>query len=172
MKHIIMYALKCRTLGAMSSRHCGQILLGGMANGINSQPEMIALFHYHIWYIRLVECYALLVSAECARKIRSTYNVTVCAVPVRKIGLLTRLGGLAMLTNNAHAHFLQENGRLYLWHSMEGVLDLCNRAVSEKPPHIFGPTLPTEYVTVFSRQTDAPEVRCGLTDTHTQTQLL
>ena len=31
---------------------------------------------------------------------------------------------------NAHARFLQE--RLYVWLSTEGVLDLCNRAVSEK----------------------------------------
>ena len=33
-------------------------------------------------YCILVECYALLASAECARKIISTYNVMVCAVPV------------------------------------------------------------------------------------------
>ena len=31
--------------------------------------------------------------------------------------------------------------------------------------------LPVEYVTEFSGQTDAPEVRCNLTDRHTQTQL-
>ena len=30
----------------------------------------------------LVECYTLLVSGECARKISSTYNIMVCAVPV------------------------------------------------------------------------------------------
>ena len=35
--------------------------------------------------VLLVECYALLASGECARKIRSTYNVTVCAVPVTYI---------------------------------------------------------------------------------------
>ena len=33
----------------------------------------------------------------------------------------------------------------------------------------FGPSLPAEYVTVFSGQTDAAEVRCDLTDTHTHT---
>ena len=33
----------------------------------------------------LVKFYALLASGECARKIRSTYNLTVCAVPVTYI---------------------------------------------------------------------------------------
>ena len=42
----------------------------------------------------------------------------------------------------------------------EGVLDLCNGAVSGKTPHIFLPSSPVEYVTAFSRRTDAPEVRC------------
>ena len=42
-----------------------------------------------------------------------------------------------------------------------------NGAVSEKNPHIFGPTLPAEYVTEFSGQTDAPEVRFDLTDRQT-----
>ena len=35
------------------------------------------------------------------------------------------------------------------------VLDLCNRAVLEKNPQIFGHLLPAEYVTIFSEQTDA-----------------
>ena len=39
-----------------------------------------------------------------------------------------------------------------------------------KTPQIFGPLLPTEYVTVFLGWIDAPEVRCGLTDTQTQLQ--
>ena len=47
------------------------------------------------------------------------------------------------------------------------VLDLCNRAVSEKTPQIFLPPLPIEYVTVFSGRIDTPEVRCDLTDRHT-----
>ena len=34
---------------------------------------------------------------------------------------------------------------------------------------IFRHSLPAEYVAVFSQQTEAPEVRCDLTDTHTQT---
>ena len=37
----------------------------------------------------------------------------------------------------AHAHFLQENGRLYVWLSTDGVLDLCNVVISEKTPQIF-----------------------------------
>ena len=51
----------------------------------------------------------------------------------------------------------------------EGVLDLCNGAVSEKTPQIFLPSSPAEYVTAFSGRTDAPEVRCDLTDRHTHT---
>ena len=47
---------------------------------------------------------------------------------------------------------------------MEGVLDLCNRVVSDK---MFLPLLPIEYMTVSSGRTDAPEVTCDLTDTHT-----
>ena len=61
------------------------------------------------------------------------------------------------------------NGRLYVWLSTEGMLDLCNGVVSEKTPQIFWPLLLAEYVTVFSGRTDTPEVRCDLTDTHTQT---
>ena len=51
------------------------------------------------------------------------------------------------------------------------VLDICNRAVSEKNPQIFRPPLPAKYVTVFSGRTDTAEVRCDLTDrqTHRQT---
>ena len=36
-----------------------------------------------------------------------------------------------------------------------------------KSPQIFRPLLPAEYVTVFSGQTDAPEVRFDLTDRQT-----
>ena len=46
---------------------------------------------------------------------------------------------------------------------------LCNGTVLEKSPKIFRPPLPAEYVTVFSGRTDAPEVRCDLTDRQTQT---
>ena len=41
---------------------------------------------------------------------------------------------------------------------MREVLHLCNRAVSEKTPQIFSPLLPTECMTAFSEQTEAPEV--------------
>ena len=37
---------------------------------------------------------------------------------------------------NAHVRFLQENGRRYVWPSMEGVFDLSNRAVAEKNPQV------------------------------------
>ena len=50
--------------------------------------------------------------------------------------------------------------------SMEGALDLCNVAVSEKTTQIVWPPLPAEYVTVFSGRTDTPEVRCDLRQTH------
>ena len=49
-----------------------------------------------------------------------------------------------------------------------GVLDLCNRAVSEKTPQFFN-LRSAEYATGFSGQIDAPEVRCDLTHTHTHT---
>ena len=39
-------------------------------------------------------------------------------------------------TINAHVRILQENGQLYVWLSMEEMLDLCNRAVLEKTPQI------------------------------------
>lgn len=42
-----------------------------------------------------------------------------------------------------------------------------HEAVSDKTPQIFGPLLPTEYMTVFSGKTDIPEVRSDLTDRHT-----
>ena len=46
----------------------------------------------------------------------------------------------------------------------EGALDLRNSWVLEKTLQIFWPSLPTEYVTPFSGRTEAPEVRCDLTD--------
>ena len=49
----------------------------------------------------------------------------------------------------------------------EGVLDLCNGAVSEKTSQNFSPSPLAEYVTAFSGRTVALEVRCDLTDTHT-----
>ena len=48
-------------------------------------------------------------------------------------------------------------------HTMLEAVYLCNGAISEKTPH-FLPPLPAEYVTVFSGQTDTPEVRFDLTD--------
>ena len=53
---------------------------------------------------------------------------------------------------------------------MREVLELCNRAVSEKILQIFSPSLPAEYVTAFSGGTDALEVRYDLTDRHTDGQ--
>ena len=56
------------------------------------------------------------------------------------------------------------------WYStMREVPDLCNGAVSEKTPQIFWLSLPVEYVTSISRWKDAPNVRCDLTDRHTDT---
>ena len=57
----------------------------------------------------------------------------------------------------------------YYGYPREGALDLGKEAVSEKTPQIFRPSSPTEFVTAFSERTDAPEVRCDLTDTHTHT---
>ena len=47
-------------------------------------------------------------------------------------------------------------------------VDLCNEAVSGKPPPILWPSLPAEYVTAFSGQKDGLGVRCW-TDTQTRT---
>ena len=66
--------------------------------------------------------------------------------------------------------FSFQNGRLHTWHTMQEAMYLCNRAVSEKSTQIFGPSLPVEYVLSFSGQTDTPDVRSQLTDTHTHTQ--
>ena len=52
---------------------------------------------------------------------------------------------------------------------MEELLDLRNEVVSEKTPQMVWPLLPVEYVTSISGPTDAPEVRCGLTDGQTDT---
>ena len=52
---------------------------------------------------------------------------------------------------------------------MQEVQKLWNGTVSEKIPKNFQPTLHTEYLTVFSGRTDAPEARCDLTDGHTHT---
>ena len=53
------------------------------------------------------------------------------------------------------------------------LLFLMYLKMSEKTPQFFSPSLPAEYVTAFSGRTDAPEVRCDLTDKQTdrQTQL-
>ena len=67
---------------------------------------------------------------------------------------------------NAHAHFLQENGQLYVWPSTEGVLDLWNRAVSKKTPQLFWPLLPAEYVTVIWQTLNETHKH---THTHTHT---
>ena len=37
---------------------------------------------------------------------------------------------------NAHVRFLQENSQWYVWPSMEGVLNLINRALAEKNTRI------------------------------------
>ena len=67
---------------------------------------------------------------------------------------------------NAHACYPQ---KMY-GHPREGALDLGKGAVSEKTPQIFRPSSPTEFVTAFLERTDAPKVRCDLTDTHTHRQ--
>ena len=72
---------------------------------------------------------------------------------------------------NAHAHFLQKNGRPY-GHSTEAVLDLRNGAVSEKTPQIFRLPLPAEYMTEYSGRTNAPEMGFHLTDTRMTTVTL
>ena len=55
-------------------------------------------------------------------------------------------------------------------HPRKAALDLRNTWVLEKTPQIFRPSSPAEFVTAFSGRTDAPEVKCDLTDTHTHRQ--
>ena len=54
--------------------------------------------------------------------------------------------------------------------TMQQVLDLCNETVSEKTLQIFWPSVPVEYMTSTSGWTDAPDMRCGLTDRQTDRQ--
>ena len=56
-------------------------------------------------------------------------------------------------------------------HPRKTALDLRNAWVLEKTPQIFRPSSPAKFVTVFLGRTDAPEVRCDLTDTHTHTDM-
>ena len=44
-----------------------------------------------------------------------------------------------------------------------------NEAISEKTPQYFSPMSSAESVAAFSGQTDAPDVRCDLTDRQTHT---
>ena len=70
---------------------------------------------------------------------------------------------------NAHAcRFPQENGRLYVRMAVNGgSAGSLQRSGFRENPTNFLPSLPAEYVTAFSGRTDAPEVRCDLTDTQT-----
>ena len=60
--------------------------------------------------------------------------------------------------------------QLHIWCRKQCLSALEQFAVSEIPTQIFWPSLPVEYMISFSGQTDTPEVRCWLTDTHTCTQ--
>ena len=51
---------------------------------------------------------------------------------------------------------MKKNCHLNVWNTTATPLDLSNGAFSEKPPQIFLPSLPAEYVTAFSERTDAP----------------
>ena len=68
---------------------------------------------------------------------------------------------------HAHTYYPQEKWPTLRMDQREGALDLGNGAVAEKMPQIFLPLLPAECVTAFSRRTDAPEVRCDLTERQT-----
>ena len=64
---------------------------------------------------------------------------------------------------NAHARFLEENCRPYIWLAKEQYYISAMKQFQRKPNKFFGPPLP--YVTAFSERTDAPEVICDLTPT-------
>ena len=62
------------------------------------------------------------------------------------------------------AKFLQENGWLYTYFNGGSAGSLQQSSFRQ----IFWPLLPIEYVTVFSRRTDAPNVRCDQTQRTTK----
>ena len=64
---------------------------------------------------------------------------------------------------NADAHFPQEMADCMLYGSTEQYWISATERFQRKRHK----SLPAEYVTVFSGQTDAPEARCDLTDRHT-----
>ena len=77
---------------------------------------------------------------------------------------------LNLRMHNAHACYPQEKmADIMYGYPREGALDLRNAWVLEKTPQIFQPSSPAEFVTAVLGRTDAPEVRCDLTDTHTHT---
>ena len=63
---------------------------------------------------------------------------------------------------------LRQTTRMY-GRPMEGALDLRNGRVSEKTPQIFLTSLRFEYVTAFSRRTDALKLSYRLTEGQTDT---
>ena len=64
---------------------------------------------------------------------------------------------------NTHVHFQQENGRLYIWLSMEECWISATELFQRKPHKYFEPA------TGFSGQANPPEGRCDLTHRHTHT---
>ena len=73
---------------------------------------------------------------------------------------------------NAHAYrFPQEKWPTVRMAVNGGSAGSLQRSDFRENPTNFWPSLPAEYVTAFSGRTDAPEVRCDLTDTERQTQL-
>ena len=69
---------------------------------------------------------------------------------------------LNLRMHNAHACYLQEK-----WPTL--CIAIKGGSARSLKRMGFRPSLPAEYVKAFSGQTEAPEVRCRLTDRHTQT---
>ena len=63
----------------------------------------------------------------------------------------------------------EKNGRLYAWPYNGGSAGSRQRSGFRENPTNFLTFVSAEYVTAFSGRTDAPEVRCDLTDRHTHT---
>ena len=63
----------------------------------------------------------------------------------------------------------RKNGRPCVWPSKGGSARSLKHMGFRENATDFWPLLPVEYVAAFSQQTEAPEVRCDLTDRHTPT---
>ena len=119
----------------------------------------VAMIHYHSNYVNEKYMEDFRQKTETEQK-EACYLTSSC-ISVEFSLLLAFLGPL----ESSAVEKVREMSLQYP--TMQEAVYLCNGAVSEKSLQIFRPPLPAEHVTVFSGRTDALEVRCDLTDRHT-----